>query len=117
MNKRFTPGDVRRISGMLARHGIRQNGFLLLGGPGETRETVLESLAFAGSLDLASVLCTEGIRIYPGTALARAAVRENVIDGRDDLLFPKFYLAPGLDGWLQETVAKWVGDRRGCNAR
>ena len=27
-------------------------GFLLLGGPGETRETVVESLAFADSLGL-----------------------------------------------------------------
>ena len=39
MNKRFDPDEVRRISSVLAKHGIRRMGFLLLGGPGETRKT------------------------------------------------------------------------------
>jgi radical SAM superfamily enzyme YgiQ (UPF0313 family) len=37
MNKRFNAGDVRAASTALAVHGIRRMGFLLLGGPGETR--------------------------------------------------------------------------------
>src|SRR5512139_622122 len=45
MNKRFTPEDIRHTSDLLAAHGIRRLGFLLLGGPGETRDTVEESLA------------------------------------------------------------------------
>ena len=40
MNKRFSPEDVRRTSDLLAAHQIRRFGFLLLGGPGETRESV-----------------------------------------------------------------------------
>ena len=47
MNKRFTPNEVRDISGLFGDAGIERMGFLLLGGPGETRETVEESLAFA----------------------------------------------------------------------
>ena len=76
MNKRFQPEEVRRISGILKKHGIHRMGFLLLGGPGETRETVRESLAFADSLDLESVKVTAGIRIYPHTALAQIALSE-----------------------------------------
>ncbi|WP_243303037.1 B12-binding domain-containing radical SAM protein [Geothrix oryzisoli] len=105
MNKRFAPDEVRRISDLLAAHGIRRMGFLLLGGPGETRETVEESLAFARSLRLDGLRVTVGIRIYPGTALARRAVREGVLADEADLLFPRFYLAPGLDPWLQARVA------------
>jgi len=105
MNKRFSPGEVRRLSDLLAAHGIRRMGFLLLGGPGETRATVEESLAFARSLQLDGLRTTVGIRIYPGTALARRAVREGVITGEEDLLFPRFYLAPGLEPWLQARVA------------
>jgi hypothetical protein len=71
-------------------------GFLLLGGPGETQETVEESLAFAASLRLDLLRVTVGIRIYPGTRLARTAVREGVIGAEDDLLRPRFYLTPGL---------------------
>ena len=102
MNKRYTPDEVRRVSGLLASHGIRRHGFLLLGGPGETPATVEESLAFAGSLELDSLKTTVGIRIYPGTPLARLAVNEGQIAPDDDLLQPRFYLAQGLDTCLRE---------------
>lgn len=105
MNKRFTPEDVRRTSDLLAAHGIRRFGFLLLGGPGETRESVEESLAFARSLHLDDLRITVGMRIYPGTPLAKRAVAEGVIASEDDLLHPRFYLAPGLEPWIHARVA------------
>jgi len=105
MNKRFTPGDVRRTADLLAAHGIRRMGFLLLGGPGETRESVEESLAFARSLRLDDLRITVGIRIYPGTPLAKRAVAEGMIASEDDLLRPSFYLAPGLEPWIHARVA------------
>ena len=111
LNKRFKPGDVRRVSESLAEHGIRQMGFLLLGGPGETKKTVEESLSFADSLNLDAVKITRGIRIYPYTALAKIARDEGVISADDDLLQPSFYLAKGLEEWLRETVREWVKTR------
>lgn len=105
MNKRFTPEDVRRTSDLLAAHGIRRFGFLLLGGPGETRESVEESLEFARSLRLDELRITVGIRIYPGTPLARRAVAEGMIAGEGDLLRPRFYLAPGLEPWIHTRLA------------
>ena len=111
MNKRFQLEEVRRISEELKRYGIRQMGFLLLGGPGENRKTVEESLAFADSLDLEAMKITMGIRIYPYTDLARTAIKEGVIAPDDDLLFPKFYMAPGLDEWLRSTVSTWMDGR------
>ncbi len=105
MNKRFLPRDVRRTSDMLASYNIRRMGFLLLGGPGETRETVEESIAFGSSLGLDELKATVGIRIYPGTPLARRAVAEGVIASEGRLLRPTFYLAPGLDPWIYERVA------------
>ena len=104
MNKRFTPGDVRRTCELLEEHGIRVTGFLLLGGPGETPKTVDESLAFAESLHLDSLRITVGIRIYPNTPLARRAIEEGVIGVADDLLAPKFDLARGLEPWIHERV-------------
>ena len=111
MNKRFNPEDVRRTSDMLALHGIRRMGFLLLGWPGETKESVEESLAFADSLQLEAVKVTIGIRIYPKTALAKTALREGVITPDDDLLFPRFYVVKGLEDWLRETVKNYMADR------
>jgi radical SAM superfamily enzyme YgiQ (UPF0313 family) len=111
MNKRFTPADVRAVSELLAAHDIRRMGFLLLGGPGETRETVEESIAFAESLGLDSLRVTVGIRIYPNTPLAQRAVRDGLLAADDDLLKPRFYLAPGLEPWIHERVAHLTGRR------
>jgi radical SAM superfamily enzyme YgiQ (UPF0313 family) len=111
MNKKFNLNDVRRASEMLANHGIRRMGFLLLGGPGETRESVEESFAFVDSLDLDALKITLGIRIYPHTALAKIAVEEGMIQPSDDLLFPKFYMVKGLEDWLRETVRAWMAER------
>ena len=111
MKKRFTLKEVRRISKMLADHGIRRMGFLLLGGPGETRESVEESLVFADSLKLEAMKITLGVRIYPRTSLAKMAVDEGVISCHDDLLSPRFYLAKGLEGWLPKTLKNWTTTR------
>ncbi len=111
MNKRFTPAVVRRTSEMLKSAGIRRMGFLLLGGPGETRESVEQSLVFADSLELEMLKVTIGIRIYPGTPLAETAVRDGLIAPNDDLLFPRFYMVPELNEWIHEIVRQWKADR------
>jgi radical SAM superfamily enzyme YgiQ (UPF0313 family) len=108
MNKRFTLKEVRQISEMLSEHGIRRMGFLLLGSPGETRGSVEESLVFADSLKLDTLKITTGVRIYPHTSLAKKAIDDGVISSHDDLLLPRFYLAKGLENWLQETLKNWA---------
>jgi radical SAM superfamily enzyme YgiQ (UPF0313 family) len=111
MNKKFSLDDVRRASELLAKYKIKQMGFLLLGGPGETRDSVEESLSFADSLALDALKISIGIRIYPHTELARTAVAEGLVAPDDDLLLPRFYMVPGLEAWLRETVAKWMETR------
>lgn len=111
MNKKFNLKQIRDTSNMLASYGIRQMGFLLLGGPGETQETVLESLSFADFLPLNELKITLGIRIYPGTALAKTAIGEGRILPEDNLLLPKFYMVRELEDWLRETVKVWIADR------
>jgi hypothetical protein len=49
---------------------------------------------------------TMGIRIYPGTAVEKAAREEGMIAEGDNLLYPRFYLARGLNGWLGPTVRR-----------
>ncbi len=111
MNKRFAPKEVRQISELLSEHGIRRMGFLLFGSPGETRESVEESLVFADSLKLDTLKITVGVRIYPHTSLAGKALDDGLISPQDDLLFPRFFLARGLEGWLPETLRKWATAR------
>ncbi|MBW2183774.1 MAG: radical SAM protein [Deltaproteobacteria bacterium] len=111
MNKKFTVKEVLRTSELLNKYGIRQMGFLLFGGPGETKSSVEKSLTFADSLPLDALKITVGIRIYPNTMLAKIAVDEGLISPNDGLLYPRFYLTKGLEGWLHETVKEWMNKR------
>ncbi len=111
LNKRFSLEDVRHTATVLADQGISRMGFLLLGGPGETRETVEESIAFADSLNPELMKVTPGIRVYPHTALAEQAIARGLAKSHRDLLHPTFYLEPELEGWLQEKAARLVEER------
>ena len=104
MNKRFDTGDIHRASKILADYGIRRMGFLLLGGPGETRESVVRSFDFVESLDLDALKVTRGIRIYPHTQLAKTAAEDGLIRAGDDLLHPRFYMVKELKHWLEDYV-------------
>ena len=111
MKKQYRTMDVRRASDLLKKGGIRRMGFLLLGGPGETRQTVLESLGFVDSLALEMVKVTIGIRIYPDTELACHARGNGKISPDDSLLFPQFYIENEMEMWIRQTVDAWMKDR------
>jgi radical SAM superfamily enzyme YgiQ (UPF0313 family) len=111
MNKQYRTADVTHASDLLKTSGIRRMGFLLLGSPGETRQTVLESLEFVDSLALEMVKVTIGIRIYPDTELARHAKRIGKISPDDSLLYPKFYIENNMEGWIRKTVDDWMKER------
>mgnify|MGYP001110584708 CR=1 FL=1 len=113
LNKRFSLEDVRQAADHLARAGIKRAGFLLLGGPGETQDTVRQSLDFADSLELDALKITVGIRIYPGTLLARQAVESGCVSQGDSLLAPSFYLEEGLAEWLPASIDSWASERPG----
>ena len=99
LDKGFNAQQVRSVAERVERAGMRVLWIFLVGGPGETRETLDETLRFAewrlsrGD----AVYLTVGLRIYPGTTLQRIAADEGVIDAGDPLLTPAFYFSPTLD--------------------
>jgi radical SAM superfamily enzyme YgiQ (UPF0313 family) len=105
MHKPFSLKEVRGAIDLLSRCTIRRMGFLLLGGPGETRESVEESLAFAETLDLNTLKVSIGIRIYPHTTVAQVAREEGLIASDQELLHPRFYIVRELEGWLYDRLA------------
>lgn len=110
-HKKFRAEEVQTIAAIFRDAGIRRTGFLMLGGPGETRATVEEGLAFTDSLDLDALKITVGIRIYPETDLAATAIAEGVIAPDDDLLRPTFYMAAQLKDWLPARIADYRASR------
>ena len=111
LNKKFNREEIRTVSKMFQEAGIERMGFLLLGGPGETKDTVEESLSFADSLNLDALKITVGLRVYPQTPLATIALAEGVIRPGEDLLAPRFYLAAELREWLPERIAAYNTSR------
>ena len=70
----------------------------------DMRAVVLDKVCLVDSLDLEMLKVTADVRIYPGTPLADTAIAEGVIGSEDDLLRPSFYMARGVDGWIQDAI-------------
>lgn len=114
----YGPDAVERTCRWLKEAGIDHWASLLLGGPGETPQTVEESLALMEALDPTSVGVWVGIRIYARTPLADIARREGVIDDETNLLFPSFYLSSAIAPVIVERMqrALSVHPNWTCNA-
>jgi radical SAM superfamily enzyme YgiQ (UPF0313 family) len=82
--------------------------FLLLGGPGETPETVRESVDLLEKYQPLMVNLTAGVRIYPGLPLHERALKEGMVRPEDNLLWPKFYLAPAIKEWLWDYLPEVI---------
>jgi radical SAM superfamily enzyme YgiQ (UPF0313 family) len=98
LEKGFDAATCRRVAERVERAGIRTLWIFLVGGPGESAQTLAETLEFAawrlGRGD--AVYVTVGLRIYPGTTLHRIALGEGVVEYGDPLLLPRFYFSPQL---------------------
>ncbi len=108
LRKGYTSREVYKASEVINRHNIPCLWIFMLGVPGETEETVQETLRFAeeciSQRDVA--LFMTGVRIYPGTELENIARTEGVLTlSTHEMLEPVFYLSPALNlEWLLEKV-------------
>lgn len=106
LEKGFDAARVHAVAEQVERAGIGVLWIFLVGGPGETAETLDETLRFAawrlGRGD--AVYLTVGLRIYPGTTLHRVALDEGVVPAGDPLLVPRFYFSSALP--LDRAIAR-----------
>lgn len=90
--------------------------FVIAGGPGETMASIRKGFENAKHLRDSTIMAVVGMRIYPQTSLYDRALAEGRIQQGDNLLYPHYYLAPGLDndavfGLLREFASQspnWV---------
>ena len=106
LEKGFTAAKVREVAERVEKHGLRTLWIFLVGGPGETPQTVEETLDFARwRLERGdAVYVTVGLRIYPGTTLHRIAIGEGVVPADSSLLDPAFYFSRELS--FDATVSR-----------
>jgi radical SAM superfamily enzyme YgiQ (UPF0313 family) len=113
LRKGFTTEHVRQAAQLARASGIRCTWFFLLGGPGETQATVEETVSFVEThlnwKRFLTVFLT-GLRIFPGTELARQAVEERIIPPDADLCAPRFYFSPAVDeSWVLARINRAIG--------
>jgi hypothetical protein len=123
LDRHFTTTDLARTAQSCRRHGIPFMYDLLLGGPGETRETVRATMDLMRRLEVDCVGLSIGMRVYAGTPMAEfitaggdTASNPNLYGAKSDnphFLRPLFYIAPGLGPALPQYVRELVaGDTR-----
>jgi radical SAM superfamily enzyme YgiQ (UPF0313 family) len=122
MGKAFTLDEMVRASEICHQYDLSFCHSLLIGGPGETMQTVQQTLDAIVDMSPTAVVCMVGIRVFPGTRLFEIALKEGVLTPDDDLLEPFFYLSPAIaDGILPlvEQFSKahptWIFPGMGIN--
>ena len=108
LQKGFGKHAVVRAADALRRAELPTYWFFMLGAPGETMDTVRETLAFCEEhippTDM--VLFSTGIRVYAGTPLETMCKELGWFDADDPLFFPSWFLSPAVD--LEELYSTLV---------
>jgi len=112
LGKSFTVDAVRSSSRLCREFGMDFAHYLLFGGPGETRETVLESFALMDEVSPTAVIAMTGIRVFPRTAIYRRAVADGVITLESSLLEPVFYISPSIRDSLCDIITELSAKRK-----
>lgn len=113
LGKNFTVADILQARQTLQGAGIPVMWFLLLGAPGETRETIAETFRtvdrVAGPFDLVNI--GVGIRVYKGAPVAGLWLKEHP-DAQENFLKPVSYAPEGLHvNEIMDLAAAATGTR------
>lgn len=121
--KDHTAEDIASAVKLCRENGMAVMIDLLLGGPGETADTVRETIDFIKGVDPDCAGAALGVRLYPGTGISEI-LSERIKSGDEsgihreyggplDLFRPTFYIAPSLGDDPAGLVADLIGgDKR-----
>jgi radical SAM superfamily enzyme YgiQ (UPF0313 family) len=112
-HKHFTFGEVLEISNISSDLGIFFAHFLILGGYGETEQSLDETFENSKKIPRSVYFPYIGMRIYPHTELFNIAIAEGRIKSADELMEPLFYVSYDIkpDTIKERALAtgkKWI---------
>ncbi len=120
LGRRHRSDDLARTAEACRRVGLPVLFDLLLGGPGETGETLREAIDFCREIDAPRVGANCGIRVYPGTALSREVLAQGPLrsnpdlqgrlEGNEELLYPVFFVSHEMGPGWQDHLSALVGN-------
>ncbi len=110
LGKNFTRDDVVRAVELTKGMDMECCLSMIFGGPGETLDTLKETVDTIDEIDPTAVLAIVGVRIYSGTGMYEIAKREGAIDNDGVGLKPTFYISPDVAdevvGYIAEVSLK-----------
>lgn len=119
LGREFRSDDLVRTADLCHKHGIPFMYDLLIGSPGDTRETVRETIDLMRRIDADCVGLSMGVRIYDGTATAEYVRSQGDLASNPDIygakhnnpdfLMPVFYVSPDLGADMVSIVSELVG--------
>ncbi len=122
LGKSFTLTEIRQATRWALEAGLEVCHSLCLGAPGETEETLKETFALMEEISPTAVIAMVGLRVFPGTGLARLAQEESLIKPDHDFLEPTFYIDSGVRERVVELArgkaaehAHWIFPGMGIN--
>ncbi len=107
LRRHFSPEDIAQTVRWCKEAGIAVMLDLLLGSPGESKESLICTVERMKSMDPERVGVAVGVRVYPGTDLARRLEREG---GQERL--PLFFLEPGIAPFIFDLLNERIGEDR-----
>ncbi len=117
LGRSYTPDDIRKVARICHRHGFAFMFDLLLGGPGEDRKTLKDTIDLMKEVNPSRVGISLGIRIYPGTPLGRVLGEKMQSSKRGffgelsaEMLKPIYYLSPELGENIQEFIKELIAE-------
>jgi len=120
LGRDFSSQDVLDTAKICRATGITSMFDLLIGGPGETKKTVAETIELMHRAQPDRVGASVGLRVYAGTALARMVDSEGprernpnlhgAVSDNPSLLKPVFYLSAKLGDDASQFVGDLIGD-------
>ena len=128
LGRDFKREDLIRTASICRETGIPFMFDLLIGGPGETEDTLARTIGLMKELSPIRVGINAGVRLYPGLEMADIVVNKESVEGRpdiygahpgeEDFFHPTFYVSPALGEGMMDVVERLVGgDRRFFFAR
>ncbi|MBC2712839.1 MAG: radical SAM protein [Desulfosarcina sp.] len=110
--KPFTVDQVFAAHEAALAAGRHVAHYFLLGGPGETMQTLDETLTHIDNLRKTVLFLFCGMRVYPHTALFHHCAGKGHLETKKDLLEPVFYHAEKIDDdAIQRRVAEKAAGR------
>ncbi|MCC6465768.1 MAG: cobalamin-dependent protein [Planctomycetes bacterium] len=106
LGKSFGAKEIVNASSWAREAGLRFAHSLILGGPGETMQTLQETVSLIDSTRPTAVFGMLGVRLYPNTPMAKLAEHEGFLR-RDAIgIEPMFYISEAVRDELEEFAAR-----------